>query len=281
MCGILSEKYLVIEQDYLANMIGSMNMPTGVIKHVKHEEPKVDLVVAANSYSPEELRWYYGINTEKSKTGLVAIIPLNGVMSRDGWYGANTTWIARQIMIAAENTEVTGIVLRVSSPGGAVDGTQYLARLIAEIKKPIVSWVSHMGASGALWVMSQTTEIWLESKITSVGSLGVMSTIVSYAGQLQKEGIDVRVLRSKGSENKALLNPYEPINDDAIKEEQGVIDMIKGEFLGDVRGKRPQVSADIDGKLYYGNDAIKIGFADNMGSLRDAVKRADFLGRSN
>ncbi|MCP1384460.1 S49 family peptidase [Runella salmonicolor] len=247
------------------------------------ELPKVEMVAAENSYSSWEMQYYFGIKTDKQKSGLVAIIPVKGVLAPEwSWGGTNTEWLSQQIAIAIGNEAVSAIVLTGNSGGGAVTGTMAWANSIATAKnqKPIVGHVQGMVASAAYWGFSACNEIFLESATTSaVGSIGVMSVYTSYAKQLEKEGIDVRVLRSKGAEDKALLHPAEALNEDALKEEQKLIDAMRVEFLGAVQSFRPQIINDPGGKLYYGRDAIRAGLADNVGTRSDAIKRADYLAR--
>lgn len=277
--SLLAARYLAMEQGAIevALQTSSVNIQLAQV-----EEPKIEFIAAENTYTEWELRWM-GIDTTKMKSGLVAVIPVKGSLSTDWeWRGTNTEWLSRQIEICVGNPLVSSIVLRGNSGGGTVTGTAATAEVVkaANAQKPVVGSVVGMVASAAYWIHSQTAEIYLESAVSSaVGSIGVIGVYVSHAKQLEKEGIDVRVLRSKGSEDKNLLHPAEPINEEALADEQKIIDAMRKEFWSAVQAGRPQITQDPGGKLYYGRDAVRLGLANEVASLSDVIKRADILAR--
>lgn len=254
-----------------------VNVNVGEIK-----EPKIEFIAGTNNYSPVELSWL-GIGTDQQKSGLIAMIPVRGSLSPFWTYGGtNTEWLSRQIDICLGNDAVSSIVLNIMSGGGTVSGTLAAADTIAKAnqQKPVLTYVSGLAASAAYWLASQSSEIFLESPTsTAVGSIGVMAVYVSEAQKNQQEGYDYRVLRSKGGEDKYLFHPAEPINEEAMKEEQAVLDAMRVEFLSSVQKNRPQLASDPGAKLFYGKEAVRKGLADSIGSLSDTVKRADYLAR--
>lgn len=262
----------------LIGMLSSPLAPGGGILGMKPEEPKIELVAAENYYTPNDLAWM-GIGTQKTSKGLVAVIPIDGVMMpRWSWEGCDTSWVAKQIQIADDNAAVSAIVLKMNTPGGAVNGTAKLAQAVLDCKKPTVGYGEYQVASAGLWVFSQCKETWIDkSNATGVGSLGVMTSLMSIFEKLKKEGIEWVTLRSKGSEDKALGQISEPISQEAIDEAQKIIDIMKVEFLSAVRAKRSGVSEKISAKMFYGKEAISAGFVDARGTLGDAIKRADYL----
>ncbi|MBB3842220.1 protease-4 [Runella defluvii] len=276
---LLAERHLAME-DAHANAI--LNSQTVNFNFAKIEEPKVEFFAAENTYSEWELNWM-GIGTNQVKSGLVAVLPVRGSLSPDwSWGGTNTEWLARQLDICVGNPLVSAIVLAGDSGGGTVNGTALAANAVkdANAEKPVLGYVKGLVASAAYWIFSQTSEIYLSSGVSSaVGSIGVMGVYISQAEALQKAGMDVRVLRSKGAEDKFALHPAEKINEDALAEEQKIIDAMRVEFWNAVQAGRPQITSDPGGKLYYGREAIKAGLANEVGTLTDVIKRADYLAR--
>lgn len=269
--SLLTEEYLAIDEGWMKNYLTDQKTAD------KEDRPQTNLV-AANELTQNELRWYFGISSTKINGKLVAIIPITGVMSKD-WYGTNTQWVRRQIQIAADNVNVVAIVLSMDTPGGAVNGTAALAKEVANSKVPVLAHTEYMCASAGIWVASKAREHWISSdKTTGLGSIGVISVVMSMAEYNQKQGFDFRVLRSVGSEDKATLHPMEPINEKALEREQQLINDMRVEMLGDIRASRPQISEKITGAMFYGRDAINAGLADKVGSLEDTIKRAFFLG---
>ena len=253
-------------------------------KTEKKEPPKTDFVAGINLYTKTELKWYFGIDSAETTDGkLVAIITVNGVLAPNWNYqGTNTNWLQQQLKIASENPLVHAIVLNINSPGGAVANTQATAQVIKQVsaKMPVISFTDTMAASAAYWLYSHADECFIANKVYSgVGSIGVMTLMYSQDEYNKKNGFDFRVLRSKGSEDKALGHYMEPINEDAVTEMQSLIDKLRLEFLSAVLAVRPNVNAAITGKMYYGKDAITAGLADTVGDLTAALKRADYLAR--
>lgn len=277
--SILAARHLAMEESLYQHAIQThpVNIQIGEIK-----EPKVEFYAGDNNYDEWDLKWM-GLDPQRQKSGLICVIPVVGSLAPSWNYnGTNTQWLSRQIEIALGNDLVSGIVLNGMSGGGTVAGTLTAAESVrkGQILKPITGFVTGMVASAAYWIFSQTQEIYLESAVsTAVGSLGIMGVFASEAEHLKNDGIDVRVLRSKGSEDKNVLHPAEPINEEALKEEQKVIDAMRVEFLNSVMAARPQITKDPGGKLYYGKEAIKMGLADGVASLQDVIKRTDYLAR--
>ena len=250
----------------------------------EEKPPVVEFVAGINLYTKNELRWYFGIETVEASDGkLVAIIPVQGVLSPT-WNdnGTNTDWLQQQLKVASENPAVHAILLKIDSPGGAVANTQATAQVIKQVreKMPVLGFTRIMAASSAYWLFSHCDECFLENKVYSgVGSIGVMSVMFSQDEYNKKNGYDYRIIRSKGSEDKALGHAMEPINEDAVQEMQALTDKLRVEFLSAVLSVRPKVDPAISGRMYYGKDAISAGLADTVGDLTAALKRADYLAR--
>jgi len=215
----------------------------------------------------------------------VAIIPIMGVMSRYGdmcSYGSED--IAGWIMEANAMDEIAAIVLEINSPGGQVDGTEMLGQVVKQSQKPVVAWVAGMAASAAYWVASQASEIMMESETSSeVGSIGVLAMHVDASGYYEKEGFKVSIIRADGSEQKALFNDAEPLTEAVLSDTKAVLNPIRSSFVATVKSGRPKISDGVfSGKMYGGKEAIRLGMADRIGFLGDAVNRAAYLaGRTN
>jgi ClpP class serine protease len=268
--SFLLERYLAIEEGALATYLNAINNKA-VIAGIEDKTPTE--LVAANNLSRKELGWV-GIPSAELDGKLVAVVDLRGFM--DPNYSA---YVAAKIRVADENNNVVATVIRANTPGGAVNGTAALAAVIAKAEKPTLGFTDFMCASAGIYAVSQTNEHWIGSaKNTGVGSVGIMGTYMSEAEKLKNDGYDVRVLRSKGSEDKNLLNSMEPINEAALAEEQLRIDAMRVEMLATIRSKRPRVDPAITGRMFYGSDVIKAGLADYVGDFQAVINRAFYLG---
>ncbi|NBB22585.1 hypothetical protein GVN20_24740 [Runella sp. CRIBMP] len=224
---------------------------------------------------------HFGWNVAQTKTGKVAIIPIMGAMSRYGDLCAyGTEDISSFILEANALDEITSIVLQIDSPGGDVNGTELLGDIVRTSQKPVVAYVQGMAASAAYWVASQAREIIMESETsTEVGSIGVLAVHVDASAFYEKEGIKVTIIRSEGSDDKALFNDIEGLSEELKADVKAQLAPIKAQFIKTVKSGRPNIGEVFTGKMYNGKAALQLGMADRIGYLGDAVYRADLLAR--
>lgn len=216
----------------------------------------------------------------------VAVIPVQGtIQKRGGMCSTGTKQLAGMLARANADTEVGSIVLDVDSPGGAVDGTEEFAALVKSSQKPVVAHIDGLGASAAYWIASQASHISISSATTAyAGSLGVLCTHVAQGQALAKAGQEVTILRSTRAVDKARFNGLEPLTDELRAQVQADLDRIADTFIQTVEsGRAGKLSSSEDvftGKVYPGQDALKHGLVDSIGSLQDAINQAAKLGRS-
>lgn len=221
-------------------------------------------------------------NRVTTKSGDVVIISIIGTMTRyGGLCSKGTEEYASEILAAEMDDSVSGILLYLNTPGGQVDGTEMLGSVIANCKKPVVAYVAGMAASAGYWVASQCREIVMESETSSeVGSIGVLAMHVDASEHYAKEGFKYTIVRSEGSEDKALWNSLEPLSDAVLSEAKAELNVIKKAFISTVKKGRPGIDVGVfSGKMYSGKDALSLGMADRIGYMGDAIRRVDLLAR--
>ena len=191
--------------------------------------------------------------------------PVIGIIRLDdAIYAYTARDMIAQINYAIDHPEISAVVLAIDSPGGTVVDTEAvymeLARLRA--KKPVVTAVNGMAASGAYYLSVNTDYIY--TKPTSmVGNIGVI-------GYLPSTPVIYEEIISTG--------PYKlwgaPRDSDMRQ-----IDMIKEAFFQAVtlgRGDRLKVGQDVvlSGQIWIGTEAVRIGIADEIGTETDAINKA-------
>lgn len=207
----------------------------------------------------------------------IAIISISGAISKysQDCGPAGTQEIGRQVQHADANPEIDGILLKIDSPGGMVDGTNTLAAIIKNAQKPILSFVdSGTMASAAYWIGSAGKEIWASEKTDVIGSIGVMCSFVDMKGYYDKLGAKVHEIYSTLSADKnadfsqATQGNYEPL-------QKNVLDKIATEFIDTVKAYRNDKikSEALTGKTYMAQDAIKVGLIDKIGTISEALQR--------
>lgn len=234
----------------------------------------------AGHYGPDGK--YHSFGRAAGKEQSVAVIPIIGSITRYGEfcsYGAED--YANWILEANQLDYISSIVLELNTPGGEADGIEMLGNVIKQSAKPVVAYVAGMAASAGYWLASQCREIVMESLTSSfVGSIGVLSMHVNAAKYYEKEGYSITIIRSDGSEDKALFNSLEPLSAEILSDVKVELNMLREAFIKTVKAGRPGISGNVfSGKMYPGKEAIKLGMADKTGYLGYAVKRADQLSR--
>ncbi|WP_171044926.1 S49 family peptidase [Spirosoma lacussanchae] len=207
----------------------------------------------------------------------VCVIPVMGTLTRYGLCSWGYEDLAGLLAVADGQESVKAVVLRIDSPGGAVDGVKVLADAVRAVKKPVVVWTNFC-ASAAYFVASQAREIWVEEQtLYAVGSIGTLMVYTDQSEALKKAGLKVEIMRASESTDKSRMNGTEPLPDETRAEIQGILDASQKEFAGYVRrGRAGLLTSDEwkTAKMYGVRDAIRIGLADQKGTLRQAIQRA-------
>lgn len=214
----------------------------------------------------------------------VAVIPLRGMITPRGTllgalFGGDRglQGFRATLARAAQDEQVTSILLHIDSPGGLIDLVPETAADIRAARelKPVVAMANTMAASAAYWLASQANEI-VVTPSGRVGSVGVFSIHEDISGLLEKEGVDLTFIQA--GKFKTEGNPYEPLSDDAKAAMQERIDEVYGMFVADVakgRGVSPEmVRKDFgEGRMVSPRAAEKAGMVDRIATLEDTAAR--------
>ena len=208
----------------------------------------------------------------------VAVIPIVGTLvKRAGAIDAASgllsyVAIENMIMEAATDPAVGGILLDVDSPGGEVGGVFDLADLIREAReaKPVYA-LTDDAFSAAYLLASAADRIYL-SQTGGVGSVGVIAVHVDESERDAKEGRHFTTVFAGAHKND--FSGHAPLSDAAQSRLQTEVDRIYGMFVGTVaknRGMTEQAVRATEASLFFGTNAVKVGLADQVGTLRDAL----------
>lgn len=203
----------------------------------------------------------------------VAVIPITGPIFRYANLfteisGATSVDVlAKDFQSALDDRQVRSIVLDINSPGGEADGTAELAQHIfaARGQKPVVAYVSHLGASAAYWLASAADEI-VANDAASLGSIGVVASVCIHKDKNHLEFV------SSQSPNKR-PNPQTESGRSQIQE---WLDSLGEVFINTVARNRDMTAEDIieqggRGGLRVGAKAVKAGLADRLGTLEGVI----------
>lgn len=176
-----------------------------------------------------------------------------------------------------KEARVKGVLIRINSPGGVVGPSQELyseiKRTREEFKKPVVAFCSSVAASGAYYAAVGADKI-VTTPGCMVGSIGALMEFVNLGrlydwAKVERYAITTGKFKDAGAE-------YKPLTAEQRQLFQALLDDVLDQFrtaVAEGRGlKMEQVIPYADGRVFTGAQAVKLGFADSMGSWDDARK---------
>lgn len=214
-----------------------------------------------------------------------ALVEVRGDLEAGGRASADR--VIAGLQAAFKNSGTRGVVLRVNSPGGSpVQAGQIydeVRRLrAANPDKPLYAVVDEVAASGGYYVAAAAERIYVD-KASLVGSIGVIMDGFGFVGAMDKLGIERRVLTAGA--NKALLDPFSPVDPRQRDAIQANLDEIHQQFIAAVRagrGARLKETPEVfSGLVWNGKRAVELGLADDIGTLegvaRDVIKADEIV----
>jgi protease-4 len=214
-----------------------------------------------------------------------AMVELNGTIAPGSDASAERVIGALQAAFKDKNTQ--GVVLRINSPGGSPVQSQTIYDEMRRLRKkypeiPLYAVVEDICASGGYFVAAGADRIYV-GKASIVGSIGVLMNGFGFTGLMDKLGVERRLITA--GENKAMLDPFSPLDEKDRKHMQALAKDVHEQFIGVVRegrGKRLKETPDMfSGLIWTGQKSIELGLADGIGSLesvaRDVIKAEDIV----
>lgn len=208
----------------------------------------------------------------------IAVVDIVGTIAADK-QSVNSTNTIRSLKKAFENKQSKAVVLNINSPGGSPVQSDEIWQEIQYLKKQhtdkkLYAVIGDTGASGAYYIASAADEI-IVNPSSLVGSIGVIMPNYGVSGLMQKLGVEDRTMTS--GENKAILSMTQPVDAAQKAHVQALLDNVHDHFINAVkqgRGNKLKSNdpAIFSGLFWTGEQAIKLGIADRVGSL-NTLKR--------
>lgn len=172
---------------------------------------------------------------------------------------------------------IKGVLIRMSSPGGVVGPSQELhdeiKRTREEFKKPVVAFCSSVAASGAYYASVAADKI-VTTPGCMIGSIGALMEFVNLEklydwAKVQRYSITTGKYKDAGAEYKALKPDERALFQDLLDD---VLAQFKNAIVEGRKMKPEFLDQYADGRVFTGAQAVKLGFADQVGSWDDARK---------
>lgn len=196
----------------------------------------------------------------------------------DNGRSINGDFYAKEIRKLRKNKSVKAVVLRVNSPGGSAFASDLMWRELELLKKekPFIVSMGNYAASGGYYIACNSDKIYAEEN-TITGSIGVFGVLMN----VQKTMEDKLGMTTDGvstGKYSDFPNPTKQWSEAEKQIMQKQIDRIYDSFIGKVAEGRKltkeQVNEIAQGRVWSGEDALKVGLVDEIGSLNDAIEYA-------
>lgn len=185
--------------------------------------------------------------------------------------------LSRELRRLRLDERIKAVVLRVNSPGGSASASELIQREVILTKKvkPVVVSMGHLAASGGYWISTYGDRIFAEPS-TITGSIGVFGLLPNVKKLANGHGITWDSVQTARLANPMTLT--RPKNDLELARIQGLVDRIYDQFVAkvaDSRKMKPEAVKEIaQGRVWSGQEAVKLGLVDELGGLGAAVKHA-------
>ena len=224
-------------------------------------------------------------NGKKTFEAHTALIDISGVIEAGGEVSADA--VMSSLHEAYEDKATKGIILRINSPGGSPVQAGIINDEIKRLRKlnpniPVYAVVEDICASGGYYIAAAADKIFVD-KASIVGSIGVLMDGYGFTEVMKKVGVERRLMTA--GDNKAMLDPFSPINPKHQELAQNMLNEVHEQFktvVREGRGKRLNETPEVFSGLFWsGEQSIKLGLADALGSAdyvaREVIKYEDIV----
>lgn len=182
---------------------------------------------------------------------------------------------ARVLRRLRGDASVKGILLRVNSPGGSGLASEVIQRelvLMRQAGKPVVVSMGTVAASGGYYISTAADRVFAEPN-TITGSIGVFGILPNIQGIANNNGISFDGVKT--GKYADIFTASRPKTPDELGLIQHIVDDFYGKFKDRVATGRnlttDQVEEIAQGRVWSGEQALKIGLVDEMGGFEQAM----------
>ncbi len=193
-------------------------------------------------------------------------IGIGNGLRKDQMYSA----IADLYNLNLKSGSLKGIILDINTPGGTVDDSDAIMRLLLETKKklsiPIFAYVDRQCCSGGMLIALASDTITASSP-SIIGSVGViLSTAFNYSSTMQRLGVHALTLHS--GKDKDSLNPFRGWEENEGANHQALLDAYYQRFTSLVAEHRPKLTQkklyELGAQVFHAEKALEFGYIDEI-----------------
>jgi serine protease SohB len=224
-----------------------------------------------------KMKLWSWLKNKFKKSGIVAVIRLEGVISTGGRFGGgiNDQSLSPLIEKAFELGRLKAVALIVNSPGGSPSQSSLIAARIIRLSKkkdiPVLAFCEDVAASGGYWLACSANEIYADEN-SIIGSIGVISAGFGFHEFISKQGVERRVYTS--GEEKSMLDPFRPEKKEEVVRlraiQKGIHENFKN-FVTERRSEKITGKKIFTGEVWEAARAKDLGLIDGIGHLETVI----------
>jgi len=294
--GISSKRKISIEQlNKIADELTSIfdvekSLELNIVDGLKYEDEVLKTLKNLSGISQDKeiravsLNKYDGVPKKRKGKGLaknkIALIYAEGDINI-GEGDENTIGsdeFSKVIRKARKDSTIKAVVLRVNSPGGSMLASEIIRREVELLSKtkPVVASMGNVAASGGYYILCNADTI-IASQNTITGSIGVLAILYNAKSFFDnKIGITSDIVKTNDKSDLGTI--FRPLT---AVEKTMLLNYVKkayDEFTGYVSEGRNMTKEEVDkiarGRVWSGEDALKIGLIDGFGGMKKAIEIA-------
>jgi protease IV len=259
----------------------------GLIDALMYEQQAREALTEAAGVGQKDLvpaRRYLDAGAGGARRGKrVAVLMAQGDILRagaDGLFGEEQAvtprGMTRMIRSIRDNDSISGVILRVDSPGGDAFASDEILSEVKALskKKPMVISMSDLAASGGYYI-AMTGDPVVAYPGTITGSIGVIFGKVNLQGLYQKLGLSTEIL--KRGAHADIDSSVVPMTPEARRKLREGVEFVYDGFLKKVAEGRNRPVEEIaplaEGRVWLGSDAHSRGLVDELGGLTTAIAK--------
>lgn len=202
----------------------------------------------------------------------------NNPITGGGGPAIETMPTIRELQKLRKDEDVKAVVIRVNSGGGSAFASEQIWHEVELLKaeKPVVISMGGMAASGGYYISCGANKI-ISEPMTLTGSIGIFGMIPDASELLtEKLGLTFDVVKTNAMSDFGATG--RPFNAGESAKMQNFVNRGYELFTSRVAGGRGLAQDSVkvvgEGRVWTGEQALKIGLVDQLGNLDDAVKAA-------
>lgn len=214
---------------------------------------------------------------KKSDNHIALLYAFGDIVSGSGSTNIQDKFMVSEIEKLRKDDKIKAVVFRVNSGGGSAYASEQIWKAITDLKKekPVVVSMGDMAASGGYYISCNASKI-IAQPTTITGSIGIFGMFPNFKGTSEKLGLDFDAVKTHRFSDFG--NITRPMDDTEKSMLQAYIDRGYDTFLTRCAEGRniPKDTLEkyAEGRVWTGNQALKIGLVDKLGNILTAIETA-------